>query len=298
MIKQVALSLTSGVASLIVSLIAAWLLDIDDLALYSMLSFAFAVHISMISWPIRSLLLNRPKHTKVAWALFVGASLAYLWTLAFMFFLLGFQFYFIKAFSIPFFHGWIFGGIAGSLTIAFAPILGKVMLSPQSKSLLGCSLLFPFMLGIGVFAFLALHGLITNKEKMFLIPEGYVGPVLIVYAQSNGQPPKYEGDVQLFEIPPDGVLITQSPKPDGIGDEFWYVNESGQRTKKLIFNQSCVTTVPDDPVIVCVKPESFVMNGEEMPRHDTLTIGPQSQQHELAQWYREWKRDIMLSLFP
>ena len=139
----------------------------------------------------------------------------------------------------------------------------------------------------------------ASRPELFTLPEGYVGPVLIIWDQPNGIPPRYEEGVQIFEIPANGLLLTQASRPyGGIGDDFWYRNELGQRTEKLVFNLNCVTPVPDDPIIVCVLAELMILNGKHTPRHFIAVVGPQSQQHELAQGYYDWRLDILLPMLP
>ncbi|MCI0528871.1 MAG: hypothetical protein L0Y56_15655, partial [Nitrospira sp.] len=65
----------------------------------------------------------------------------------------------------------------------------------------------------------------TSQLEIFILPEGFVGPVLIIYDQPDGVPARYEKDIQVFEIPASGLLLTQAPMPEGIGDDFWYRNE-------------------------------------------------------------------------
>ena len=47
------------------------------------------------------------------------------------------------------------------------------------------------------------------EDTIRLMPEGYQGPVLIIFNQKYGTPKEYEGDKRLYRIPENGILITQ-----------------------------------------------------------------------------------------
>jgi hypothetical protein len=78
-----------------------------------------------------------------------------------------------------------------------------------------------FFLGFSAIVLLLFALFSPNEPKYFHIPQGFTGPVLIVYDQPDGQAPGHEGAVQIFEIPADGVLLTQSPRIESEDDDFW-----------------------------------------------------------------------------
>ncbi|QMU65411.1 MAG: hypothetical protein GKR88_14710 [Flavobacteriaceae bacterium] len=47
------------------------------------------------------------------------------------------------------------------------------------------------------------------EDIIRLIPEGYIGPVLVVFDQKNGEPKEYEDGKRVYRIPKSGVLKTQ-----------------------------------------------------------------------------------------
>src|SRR6266566_4813566 len=54
-----------------------------------------------------------------------------------------------------------------------------------------------------------------GENEIFVVPAGFKGPVFIVFSQSSGQPPKYDNGQRIYDIPQDGILITQfSPNND------------------------------------------------------------------------------------
>ncbi len=70
---------------------------------------------------------------------------------------------------------------------------------------------------------------------VYLIPEGYIGPILISLNQRNGFPVEYENKKRVYRIPKNGVLMSQFG--DNIGPyklsdiEFYYEASDGARKK-------------------------------------------------------------------
>jgi len=105
------------------------------------------------------------------------------------------------------------------------------------------SILIKLLIGLGVIVigsvgFVGLYFgasfLQTRAEpEIHLIAEGYRGPVLIAHSRPEGSAKKYEGDARVYEIPADGVLVTQFDANEGIsyvGDQrFFYVTKDGRR---------------------------------------------------------------------
>lgn len=67
--------------------------------------------------------------------------------------------------------------------------------------------------------------------ERYLIPRGYTGPVVVIFNKPNGQPQKFEKGTRIYEIPQNGILLTQFMLNDGIipkdGLQFFYVNNVG-----------------------------------------------------------------------
>ena len=72
----------------------------------------------------------------------------------------------------------------------------------------------------------------TPGSMTHLLPDGYVGPVVIVFDDPNGKAPEHdeEGAV-VYEIPPDGVLRLCTPAPEaGLYDvNYFYVRPDRTR---------------------------------------------------------------------
>jgi hypothetical protein len=70
-----------------------------------------------------------------------------------------------------------------------------------------------------------------REDSITLIPKGYVGPVVIIFNQTDGKPIKYEKNKRIYEIPDNGILKTQFTKNIGYQkNEFYYVSNEGKRT--------------------------------------------------------------------
>ncbi|MGB7070289.1 MAG: hypothetical protein WBD22_12410 [Pyrinomonadaceae bacterium] len=61
------------------------------------------------------------------------------------------------------------------------------------------------LLGVGVYVWKTEFG----DDEIFILPEGYIGFVLILHDQKNGEPGKYESGKRVYEIPSNGILKTQ-----------------------------------------------------------------------------------------
>ncbi len=78
------------------------------------------------------------------------------------------------------------------------------------------------------------------EDSIRLIPDDYIGPVLIIFDQEDGEPEEYEDGKRLYRIPKDGVLKTQFGTNFGIQHhQFFYVDSNGSRTKiQFVFDQN------------------------------------------------------------
>ena len=84
-----------------------------------------------------------------------------------------------------------------------------------------------------------------NAPTIYLIPEGYVGSIYIVYDIPNGETPKYEGESRIYDIPTSGMLITQMKTRYNNGEAlFYYKNDDGTRTQII---DRATSTIHDTP---------------------------------------------------
>lgn len=69
-------------------------------------------------------------------------------------------------------------------------------------------------------------------EAIYLIPKGYTGPVVIVFAQQDGIIPEIENGFTVYRIPVSGFLKVKSEAVYNINEQsFFYTDENGVRTE-------------------------------------------------------------------
>lgn len=72
-------------------------------------------------------------------------------------------------------------------------------------------------------------------QSLYLLPNHFVGNVLLVFDQPAGAPPEYRGSARLYRIPANGVLRTQFKPNYGMHqpDHYYYVTSDGKTIKEL-----------------------------------------------------------------
>lgn len=101
-----------------------------------------------------------------------------------------------------------------------------------------------------------LHSCYQKAEpETYLVPSGFIGRVEILFNQTGvpiqykneygrdtvyvsqiGKPIKYENERRVYEIPSDGILLTQFKDNDGFVDrKYFSVDGNGKRTPLVIF---------------------------------------------------------------
>ncbi|MBO9584424.1 MAG: hypothetical protein J7574_09725 [Flavobacterium sp.] len=88
--------------------------------------------------------------------------------------------------------------------------------------------------------FFSLMGCNQSKEKeIYLIQSGFKGKVNVIFNNAKGEPTKYENGVRIYEIPKDGILLTQFKVQEGlIKRDYYYVDGSGKRNPLKIMTDS------------------------------------------------------------
>jgi hypothetical protein len=69
------------------------------------------------------------------------------------------------------------------------------------------------------------------EAEVHLIPDGYVGQVVIAFDRDEGTPEKYENKTRVYEIPAIGILKSKFPRNDGTHHiwKFYYVKADGTK---------------------------------------------------------------------
>lgn len=74
------------------------------------------------------------------------------------------------------------------------------------------------------------------EPETYLLPNGFTGRVNVIFKRADGLPAKYENERRVYEIPSDGVLLTQFKDEYGFVDrKYYYVDSVGNRTELEVF---------------------------------------------------------------
>ncbi len=69
-----------------------------------------------------------------------------------------------------------------------------------------------------------------TEPEVFIIPKGFKGKVMVVFEKKNGVLPKLEKNRRVYEIPNNGILVTQSMITEGfMSRQFYYIDSLNQR---------------------------------------------------------------------
>jgi hypothetical protein len=84
----------------------------------------------------------------------------------------------------------------------------------------------------GVLCALALYLFWNPNGETFLVPAGYVGPVVVAFSHPRGVKRERTIDAYVYRIPSDGILRIKDSQPSGVKMVAWYfVDASGKRTR-------------------------------------------------------------------
>jgi hypothetical protein len=151
--------------------------------------------------------------------------------------------------------------------------------------------------GIGVAAFIGLPVValamwyvcmaIQTEPEIHLIPDGYRGPIIIMYDMPNGDSIEYEDNKRILRIPPTGMLYTQFKQIEGLHEpgsiKYYYVYSDGSRKELLKVWQR--PDIPDSTNIYIFGKENgvFQSNGVEKS-FDEYHVGKSTDDGEEYAW--------------
>lgn len=72
-----------------------------------------------------------------------------------------------------------------------------------------------------------------NEDEIHLLPEGYIGLVVILFNQESGAEKEYEGESRLYRIPANGILKTQFEPNDGIAAVKYFIRNKTNPREEL-----------------------------------------------------------------
>ena len=85
-----------------------------------------------------------------------------------------------------------------------------------------------------------------REPEIYLIPIGFVGKVNVIFNQTYGNAIKYEDGKRIYEIPRNGILLTQFKEEDGFTiHHYYYVDSTGTRLPLKIFLAGSQSTTDD-----------------------------------------------------
>lgn len=103
----------------------------------------------------------------------------------------------------------------------------KIMKIVKSISIASVAVL---IIVTGVFLF---HKWKNNSEdEVFVLPEEFIGPVMVHYNTSGGQPERYLNSKRVYDIPKEGVLKTEFKYQEGFR-QITYLTANGRKLRYL-----------------------------------------------------------------
>ncbi len=76
------------------------------------------------------------------------------------------------------------------------------------------------------------------EPETYLLPKGFTGRATVIFNQKNGLPIKYENGRRVYEIPANGILLTQFKDEYGIvNHQYFYVDSRDSRTALPLFGE-------------------------------------------------------------
>ena len=120
----------------------------------------------------------------------------------------------------------------------------------------------------------------SGEQSVYLIPNHFVGNILIAYDQPDGAPAEYEQGVRIYRIPATGFLKTRFglERRWHIPDEYYYVDARGFRLKSLPYfstaHKAATALLPSDPLCYLSEP---VSSSRSSTRYLVFAVSSRSQ---------------------
>ena len=117
------------------------------------------------------------------------------------------------------------------------------------------------------------------QHEIHLVPQDFVGPVVILLDQRDGEAQSLEGRARLYRVPASGVLRTKWGFNDGWGAPEWYfVDSTGTRTP-IVGGAQCLDSLPEKAPRACWLGQKLRSDRAPVARYSGYLIsrGPPSQ---------------------
>lgn len=138
----------------------------------------------------------------------------------------------INAFSLPILYLWLISLFIQLVFLQFTlkQTKNSITLVKLILNILGLPILTIGVVIIGFTVSIAIEFVNAPSPETYYIPDGYIGPIVIVHGEECGvNPPVIDGRREYY-IPNNGVLIIQPEFEGGIIDHvYYYVNSDGQK---------------------------------------------------------------------
>jgi hypothetical protein len=115
---------------------------------------------------------------------------------------------------------------------------------------------------------------VTEMPVRYVVnmPDGYVGPIMIVYAQQGGKLPEESPGIVTFTLDSTGLLTTSyAGPPSAFRPEFYYVSTAGSRTV-VPYRSGCWQGVLG-AVSVCSGSNLLIASSRSMPDNSVFHVG-------------------------
>ena len=96
-----------------------------------------------------------------------------------------------------------------------------------------------------------------REPELYLLPRGFVGNVVVVYNQPNGQPREYHAGTRVYRVPSGGIVYSPFGPNNGVGlpTEYRYTDAGTRAGQVLRYNwRPRPTDAPDETVVCCSAP--------------------------------------------
>lgn len=98
-----------------------------------------------------------------------------------------------------------------------------------------------------------------------MIPKEFQGVVVVLFDETDGTKPEYEGDARIYKIPQDGILKTQFTAPKVTGSySFFYRDSNGKMNPMTYYSPVDLADIREsESTIICFNIQKAVNTGED-----------------------------------
>lgn len=186
----------------------------------------------------------------------------------------------IGGFSFPVLYLWTAGAVAGVMWAAWPAQPAERARSRVTPLVLVASLVLAVVILLPrAWLVGAVYVWDRAEHEVHLLPEGFRGPVVIIFDQPAGAPEERDGRARLYRVPPNGVLRTQLPFNDGwSAPDYFFLDRSGRRSP-IVRGAPCEDSLPGDPVQACLMGRMWI-GDREGPGYSAYVVTRQADRRD------------------